>query len=394
MLASKAARTESPLCDRPGGRRTETRVNVATIHDVARLAGVSTATVSRVLNGTARVSAETERLVKAAAARVDYWPNSAARSLSTKRAHALGVLLPDLYGEFYSEVIRGIDEEARHEKLQILLSSSHADVEEIVGAARSMRGRVDGLIAMAPDADSVAAVQQVSRSTRIVLLNPWLQVDGCNSVSIANFEGALAMVRHLLGLGHRRIAMLRGPQGNIDADERYRGYATALEEAGIRIDPELVFDGDFTERFGYACGPRIRDLSQRPSAVFAANDCMAIGFMSALRGAGLRVPHDIAVAGFDDIATAPYLSPSLTTVRVRAHALGLRGVRLWVDSGHNGDRAGGVHEVLPVVLVIRASCGAGTGATKETEVAPGGRKRIPARPVAGAKRGRVSPRVR
>lgn len=337
-----------------------TKVNVATIHDVARLAGVSTATVSRVLNGTARVSAETERLVKAAASQVDYWPNSAARSLSTKRAHALGVLLPDLYGEFYSEVIRGIDEEARHERLQILLSSSHADVAEIVAAARSMRGRVDGLIAMAPDEDSIAAIQQVCRSTRTVLLNPRHPVTGCDSVSIANFDGARAMVHHLYAAGHRRIAMIRGPKGNIDADERYRGYASALEEAGTAVDPVLIFDGDFTQAFGYACGLKIRDMRDPPSAVFAANDYMAIGFLSALRAAGIRVPHDVAVAGFDDIAMAPYMSPALTTVQVRSHDLGQRGVQLWIQSGVNGDRAGGRQELLPVDLVIRASCGART----------------------------------
>jgi LacI family transcriptional regulator len=344
---------------------------VATIHDVARLAGVSTATVSRVLNSSARVSEETERLVRAAAAMVDYWPNHAARSLSTRRTQAIGVLLPDLYGEFYSEVIRGVDEGARRHKLQVLLSSSHADVSEAVAIARSMRGRVDGLIAMAPDADSIAAVRQIAPSTPVILLNPWTEVEGCGSIAIANFEGARAMVRHLLDLGHRRIAILRGPSGNIDAEERYRGYAAALEERGVRPNPAFVFDGDFTEAFGYACGSRIAKLPVRPSAVFAGNDSMAIGLMSALRAAGLRVPDDVALTGFDDVAIARWMSPPLTTVRVPAHTLGEKAVQRWMEM-RKPDAAGKVAaEVLPTVLVIRSSCGAATGMSIEVEV-PGG----------------------
>jgi LacI family transcriptional regulator len=316
---------------------------VATIRDVARMAGVSIATVSRVFNGSPRVSEGARERVQAASTELDYWPNVAARSLPTNRAHALGVLLPDLYGEFFSEVIRGIDQAARHEKYQILLSSSHADTGALLSAARSMRGRIDGLIAMAPDDGSTAAIEQVARRFPVVLLNPRLQLEGCSSVSIANFEGARAMVRHLIGLGHRRIAMIKGPPGNVDADERLRGYREARGRNGRDDEPGLEIPGDFTEASGYRAAAAVLDLDPRPTAVFAANDYMAVGLLSALREAGVEVPRSLAVTGFDDIAIAQYVSPPLTTVRVEAHELGGRAIRMWVEAARGHGAATGRH---------------------------------------------------
>ena len=334
---------------------------MATIKEVAQAARVSIATVSRVYSGTAKVSERTASRVRTAAAMLDYWPNSAARSLSTNRTHALGVLLPDLFGEFFSEVIRGIDREARRERLQILISSSHASSEEFVAAARSMRGRIDGLVAMTPDADSMAAIQQIQRSMRVVLLNPWSAVDGCDAVSIGSFEGAAGLTRHLIGLGHRRIATLTGPEGNIDTYDRLRGYRAALEAAGIEPDADLIIPGDFTEASGYASVAKILGRRPRPTAVFAANDYMAIGLLGALRDARIQVPQDLAVAGFDDIPIAQYLSPPLTTVRVDAYVFGQRAVQLWMQSdAGNGAR----RETLPTHLIVRASCGEALGSQR------------------------------
>lgn len=337
---------------------------MATIRDVARDAEVSIATVSRVFNGNARVNEETRRRVTAAAARLDYWPNGAARSLTTNRTHALGVLLPDLFGEFFSEVIRGIDHAARRERLQTLVSSSHADSDELVAAARSMRGRIDGLIVMAPDTGSVGAIRQITRKFPVVLLNPRFEVEGCGVVAIANLEGAHAVVDHLLGLGHRRIAILKGPPGNVDAEERLRGYRKAIREAGLRPNAALEFQGDFTESSGYAAATRLLALEPRPTAVFASNDYMAIGLLSALRDAGVEVPRGMAVAGFDDIAISQYLSPPLTTVRVDAYELGERAVRLWTTAGKSAagraerpSNGRGGKELLPATLVVRGSCG-------------------------------------
>jgi LacI family transcriptional regulator len=341
---------------------------VATIRDVAQAAGVSIATVSRVLNGSPRLSEDARRRVWKAAADLDYWPNGAARSLTTRRSHAFGVLLPDLYGAFFSEVIRGIDQAARREKFQILVSSSHANTDEMVAAARAMRGRVDGLIVMAPDAGSAGAMDQVSRRFPVVLLNPGFEAKGCSSASIANFAGAYALVEHLLGLGHRSIAMIKGPPGNVDSEERLRGYRQALGDAGVDPTPSLELEGDFNESSGYRAAPDILRLDPRPTAVFAGNDCMAVGLLSALGNCGVQVPRDLAVAGFDDIAIARYLNPPLTTVHVDAYELGGRAVGLLLSARKSPDPALGSHEVVPSRLVVRRSCGfAGSGEGRFSE---------------------------
>ena len=330
---------------------------MVTIRDVAREAGVSIATVSRVFNDSDRVSEDARRRVRAASSKLDYFPNVAARSLTTSRTHALGVLLPDLYGEFFSEVIRGIDQAARREKYQILLSSSHADTNALLSAARSMHGRIDGLVAMAPDKGSAGAIDRVARSFPVVLLNPRFQVKGCCTVSIANLDGAYAMVDHLIKLGHRHIVMIKGPRGNVDAEERLRGYRKALSDAGLEHRPSLEIQGDFTEASGYQAAAEILHHEPRPTAVFAANDYTAIGLLSALHDAGIDVPQEMAVAGFDDIAIAQYVNPPLTTVHVDAFELGQRAIRLWISAMRSASPASRSHEVLPSTLVVRNSCG-------------------------------------
>lgn len=330
---------------------------MVTIRHVADAAGVSTATVSRVLNGSPRVSDDTRQRVLVEAARLDYWPNGAARSLTTSRSHAIGVLLPDLFGEFFSEVIRGIDHAARLERFQILLSSSHANTDELLQAACSLHGRIDGLIAMALDRGSARAAKRISQSFPVVLMNAGLPVRECSTVSIANFDGAYAMVDHLLGLGHRRMVMIKGPTGNVDARERLRGYRKALRKAGVPSAECLEVPGDFTESSGYQAAAVILRHRPRPTAVFAANDYMAIGLLSALRQTGINVPADIAVAGFDDIAITQYLNPPLTTVHVDAYELGEHAVRLLISAARSVTASRPIHEVLPTRLVVRSSCG-------------------------------------
>jgi LacI family transcriptional regulator len=333
-------------------------LTLATIRDVARAAGVSIATVSRVYADSAAVSEESSRRVLEAGARLDYWPNAAARSLTMSRTGTLGVLLPDIHGEFFSEVIRGIDSAAREQRLQVIVSGSHAHADALVSIGRSLRGRVDGLIVMAPDEASSLVVGQLDRSFPIVLLNGPAGCDRCDTISIANFEGAHTLVRHLLSLGHRRIAIILGPSGNVDAEDRRQGYRAALREAGLEPDPTLEFAGDFSESSGYVAADALLRHPSSVDAVFATNDCMAIGLLSALQDRGARVPADVALAGFDDIAVARYLNPPLTTVRVDAFQLGQRAVSLWLTHRHDrSPERGPVREVLPVKLVVRGSCG-------------------------------------
>lgn len=353
---------------------------VATIRDVAREAGVSIATVSRVFNQASLVRQDTCEHVRGVASRLDYWPNSAARSLITNRTSAVGVLLPDLHGEFFSEVIRGIDLAARREKYQVLVSSSHASAETLVAAVRALRGRIDGLIVMAPDADATEAIQDFSTRFPVVLLNPGPVSLECASLSIANFEGAHAAVTHLAGLGHRRIALLRGPAGNADAGERRRGWKQALHEAGLAAAPELEIAGDFSESAGFAAMERLLGLEPRPTAVFAANDCMAVGLLAAAREAGLRVPDDLAVCGFDDIAIARYLTPALTTVDVDACELGERALLRLLPFARARRPAEVRHETLPTRVVVRDSCGAANRAAPDPKSRRRDDRPAPARP--------------
>lgn len=327
-----------------------------TIKDVARTAGVSLATVSRVLNGSASVSDAAQRSVREAAAALAYRPNRLARSLVTHQTHTLGVLLPDLYGEFFSEVIRGVDVTARENGYHLLVSSSHANTEELLSVVHAMHGRIDGLIVMAPDVGAPDALRRIV-GCPAVLLDGGSGAGAFDSISLANYQGARLGVEHLLGLGHRRIATVTGPLGNLDAQQRLLGYRDALRDVGLSPDPRLEFEGAFTESSGFDAGDALLDLSPPPTAVFCANDYMAVGLMGRLQEAGIRVPEALSVVGFDDIAMARYLTPALTTVHVDTHELGARAVRLLLELLADGRRRPGEAEILQGSLVVRASSG-------------------------------------
>jgi LacI family transcriptional regulator len=338
---------------------------MVTIKDVAREAGVSIATVSRVYNNSDLVRADTRAHVQAVAARLGYSPHGSARSLITSKTSTIGVLLPDLYGEFFSEVIRGIDQTAQREGYHLLVSSSHDAASEIDAALRSMRGRVDGLIVMSPNLDAHVAVRRLAAHFPVVLLNAAVDGEGdedaLDAITVANRDGAHAMVRHLLRLGHRRIAIITGAARNFDALERLRGYRAALHAAGIAPRPEWEQSGDFSEGSGYRAAREILRLEPRPTAIFASNDAMAIGALSALHEAGVRVPEEIAVAGFDDIPMAKYMNPPLSTVHVEISALGERATERLLEVMQEPASAASRRRqvVLPTTLVIRGSCGGG-----------------------------------
>jgi LacI family transcriptional regulator len=329
---------------------------MATIKDVAREASVSVATVSRVFNGAAVVREETARRIREVAAALRYAPHSGARSLITNRTNTLGVLLPDLYGEFFSELIHGIDLTARKEGYHILVSRSWEGRSEIEEAMRAMRGRVDGMLLMSPDlhADSLL---NVPPNLPVVLLCSPSRGQELDSVTIQNFQGAKEMVSHLIKVGHKRIAIIKGSIGNFDAAERLRGYRAALKEAGIANDPELERQGDFTEDGGFTAARELMSLRKRPTAVFAANDSMAIGALSAFKQMGVRTPEDMAIAGFDDIPLCRYMDPPLSSVRVHIADLGSKAVEvLLLGIRHKNDHVRR-RERMSTEIVIRRSSG-------------------------------------
>lgn len=334
-----------------------------TIKDVARAAGVSVATVSRVVNGKGPVRDATREHIVEVAAALRYIPHGGARSLITKRTETVGVVLPDLHGEFFSELLRGMDLAARRRGYHLLISSSHSDRGEVEAVLRAMRGRVDGLLVMSPDVDARALKENLVAALPVILINT--SVDGLDldTLRVDNLGGAVAMVRHLAGLGHRRIAFVRGAEGNDDAEERLRGYRAAVSELGLPAAAELELPGDFSEVAGYRAGRRALALDPRPDALFAANDSMAIGALAALREAGTEVPGGMALAGFDDIPIAPFLTPPLTSVRVEIAKLGARALERLVAVLDREEPPAGRTEVMPTRIVVRASCGSGATST-------------------------------
>jgi LacI family transcriptional regulator len=290
----------------------------ATIRDVARLAEVSVASASRAMNGIDGVAEATRRRVLTAAQLLRFVPHNGARALSTRRTNTVGLVLPDLYGEFFSELIRGVDQAARERDLHILVSTSHGDADEAILAMRAMRGRVDGLLVMSPHVDSAALTDNIDEGLPIVLVNTDAGGARFPAFRVDNFGGAQAVTRHLVETGRRRIAHIAGPAANYEARERRRGYESALPEGCAPI----VIEGDFTEEWGRRATASLVTGYTKPDAIFAANDMMAVGCLLALREAGLEVPRDIAVAGFDDIPLARLVEPSLTTARIRICDLG------------------------------------------------------------------------
>ena len=326
-----------------------------TIKDVAREANVSTATVSRALNGHANVTEPMRNKISEIAERLRYMPHGAARSLSTRRTQTVGAILPDLYGEFFSELIRGMDVAAREAGLHLLVSSSHGSADETAAALRALSGRVDGLLIMSPHADAALLARNLPYATPTVLMNTRSDGDEHTAFAIDNYGGARTLINHLAGLGHRRIAMIAGPANNFDADERLRGYRDALKHA-LPDSEAIVVSGDFSEKSGYLAGAAIAAMSPRPDAVFAANDMMALGCLFALNEAGLNVPGDIALAGFDDIPMSRFVSPPLTTMRVNIAELGERAARALIEQ--LAEQPVTHRAISAPELIVRASCAA------------------------------------
>lgn len=330
----------------------------ATIRDVAREAGVSVATVSRVLNSSGPVREATRRRVSEAAQRLRFTPNTTARSLSTRTTRTVGVLLPDLHGEFFSELIRGIDRAARHAGYHLLVSGSHNDPDQLEAAMHAMRGRVDGLILLASGFDAPTLGRALPDNLPIALMNAGPGHGQYDVVNIDNYGGARAMTEHLIRIGHRDIRMIGGAGHNRDARERQRGFEDALTAAVIVRRASWVVPGDFTEPAGARAAQQLLAQPARPTAIFAANDAMAVGALSHVKQAGLRVPEDVAVVGFDDIPIAAFLDPPLTTVRVSiADVSNMVAVRLFT-SIRAGNQNVHAQEIVATELVVRRSCGA------------------------------------
>jgi len=319
----------------------------ATIRDVARRAQLSVATVSRALNGFENVSEQARERIAAAVEELGYVPHAGARSLSLARNNAIGVVLPDLHGEFFSEIVRGMDREASRRGYLLLLSNLHAGGAQAAQALRAMRGRVDGLVVMAPHLPAQELGTALPKGLPSILINTREDRGQHPSIHLDNAGGVRAVVDHLASLGRKRLVHIAGPATNIDAQERESAFRAAVSDHGLS---GVVVVGDFEMESGEAA---IRELLKQGTefdAIFAANDNMAIGALEALRSAGKTVPADVAVVGFDDIPLARHLG--ITTVRVRIAELGERALQRLVD-GFVKDIGG--DELHAPELVIRST---------------------------------------
>ncbi|MDX2006187.1 MAG: LacI family DNA-binding transcriptional regulator [Meiothermus sp.] len=298
-----------------------------TILDIAREAGVSPATVSRVLNGTAGVRADKAERVRAVIARHNYRPNPFARGLLGQQTGVFGVLVPQLEDEFYGKIVTGVERELRREGMHLLCSLGHDDPGEEAQALELFRERqVDGLILLADQIDDAAILRQMEQRVPLVLINRLIPELEPHCLRLDNVRGGYDATRHLLDLGHRRIAHIAGPLERPGARERLDGYRTALREAGLEPLEWLVVESEFSEDGGYLACKRLLGRGEF-TALFAGNDQLALGAIAALREAGLEVPATVSVIGFDDRTLARFCFPALTTLHYPMLEMGARAAR-------------------------------------------------------------------
>lgn len=329
---------------------------MATIREVSQLAGVSMATVSRVLNETVPVAEETRSRVLDAIAKLDYRPNAFARSLATNRSGGLGVIVKALSSPFFAPMLHGIESVAESAGMHLLVSSGHVDMKTERRAVDFMlERRPDALIVDVEGLSDEYLSQLVSDGVDLFVIGRLVPELAERCVYLDNVAGGLAMTRYLIELGHRRIAHISGPLSMHDGRERLDGYQRALAEAGILYDPALVVESDFQEEGGERAMRELLDRGATFGAVFAANDQMAAGALAVLRQAGLEVPADVSLVGHDDILFTRYLFPALTTARQPIAEMGAAVAEMALAS--LGLHRGEVSNRFETVPVIRSSAG-------------------------------------
>lgn len=353
----------------------------ATIADVAALAGVSTATVSRALSRPGLLREATLARVMGAVRQTGYMPNVAARNLRGRRTMVVLVVLPDIANPFFADVLRGIEDALSAHGYGLLIGDIGPNSEkqaQMVGFVQA--GQVDGVILLNGHVPSKGGRDMTAYGVPMVAICEAIPGASFPQVEVRNRESAREAVEHLAALGHRRIAYLGGPERNILERERQAGFRCGLAARGLPAEPAYFFTGDFTLAAGAAAAGRFLATRRRPTAIFAANDEMAIGFIKTVRDAGLRVPADVSVVGFDGIAFADFVEPTLTTFRQPRRELGRAGAGLLVRAmaGEKVDPSE-FRVRLDAVLLDRASTGpAPRRATKS--VLEANHVRIPASP--------------
>jgi LacI family transcriptional regulator len=342
-----------------------------TINDIARLAGVSKATVSRVINQKPDVDSETRLKILRIMDEQGFVPSITAAGLAGGRTRLIGVLVPSLTWPLIPQIMRGIGEIIEHSTYELVLYSISHEQDRSAVIGRILAAKLtEGLLAVYPGQATAYLNELHASGYPVVMLDDQMIPTGTTPwVGADNRTGAYTAVKHLLQLDHRRIGHIKGRIGYECSEDRYRGYCDALEEARIEVDPALVVQGDFLVTGGFACAQQLFALPDRPTAIFAASDDMASGVLLAAEEAKLRVPEDVALVGFDDTAPAAFMHPPLTTIGQPFFEMGQRATTLLLDtvnarrqpapSWHTSQReTAPIREFLPTRLVVRTSCGA------------------------------------
>jgi LacI family transcriptional regulator len=329
---------------------------MVTIRDVAAIAQVSTSTVSHVINDTRYVSPATRERVLSAMATLNYSPNRLARSLRNSRTLTLGVLLPNSANPFFAELLLGVEAACFDFGYNIIMGNANDNPERELSYLEVLLSRkVDGILLVSTGAFKESIALLASHDVPVVVVDRATNLPSVDEIFTENKQGGMIAINYLLNLGHIRIGCITGPSFLTPSAERVAGYYEAMKAAGISVDSRWVVIGDFQHETGYSGCRQLLRLPEPPTAIFACNDLMAVGALCAVHEAGLRVPDDISVIGYDDVPLASYTVPRLTTIAQPARQLGRLAVERLVARLQNQEMPV-LREKLAVTLVVRDSC--------------------------------------
>lgn len=328
---------------------------MTTIRDVAREAGVSVATVSRTLSGAAAVRVETRERVLAASERLGYRPNAVARSLRVEATRTLGLVIPNVMNPFFTAVARVVEDAARERGYSLVFGNTDEDPEEEAHYLDVLlEKRVDGIVVSPARASSRQLREVVRAGMPVVFLDRYVEGVEAPVVRADGRRAVDRLVEHLVGLGHERLAVISGPLGTVPGRERLEAFLEGARRRGVEVPGELVRMGDFRRESGARAMRELLDLKEPPTAVFAANNLMALGALQALSAAGVGVPEDLSFASFDDVSWFPLMTPPVTAIAQPIPELGSTAARVLLELLEGGSPES---VVLEAELVVRRSCG-------------------------------------
>lgn len=331
------------------------RATISTMRDVAERAHVSVTTVSHVINGTRPVSEELRQRVLQTMRELGYQPNRLARSLRRGQTHTIGMIIPDATNPFFAEVARGVEDTSFEQGYSVILCNSDGNLDkELLYTNVLVEKQVDGILFVAAGMSTERILELQKRNIPLVLIDRDLPDAAVDSVLTDNAQGGRLATQHLIELGHERIGCVTGPSDLTPSADRVIGYREALRQNNLAVDETCIVKGDFQSASGYAAGCQLLDLERPPTAVFACNDLMALGVISAALQCGLRVPEDFSVVGFDDVRLAAFANPPLTTIAQPKHEIGVVAVTLLLERMRKPEMEAR-RQVLDTQLLTRGS---------------------------------------